>query len=451
MKRMNPLELNMLTDRPNNVLIRFAIPIILSNLFQQFYNMTDSIVVGKFVGEDALAAVGASYAITNVFIAIAMGGGIGSSVIVSQYLGAKNFKNMKSGIMTALINLALAGLILSLLGAIFCRPLLVLLNTPDNILVSSVTYLKIYYFGMVFLFLYNTIANIFNGLGDSRTPLKLLIGSSMLNIILDIIFVAVFQWNVAGVAIATLVAQGLSAIVSLVLLMKRIQTNYPSAGASWYSFDISKKMSLIAIPSIVQQSIVNIGMLLVQSIVNGFGSSVLAGYSAAMRIESICIIPMVAVGNAVSTFTAQNMGANQTDRVKQGYRASYPIIIVLALVMCLFLLGVGDKLLLAFLDPQSGRTAFATGLSYMRFMAFFFAFIGIKFSVDGVLRGSGDLLVFTLANLVNLIIRVCFAYIFAPLIGVQAVWIATPIGWLANFGISFAWYLTGRWKLRKII
>lgn len=448
---MKEKGIDMVVGSPRKVLIQFAIPIILGNLFQQFYNMADSIVVGKFVGKNALAAVGASYAITNIFIAIAVGGGIGSSIIISQYLGAQNYCNMKKGILTALVNFVLIGLALSILGNIFCKPLLVVLNTPNNILSDAVVYLKIYFGGMTFLFLYNIVSNIFNSLGDSRTPLNLLIFSSTFNVILDIIFVAVFHWNVAGVAAATVIAQGVSSILALVILFKKVQKNYPPHTHVSYSFDITERMLTVAIPSIIQQSIVNIGMLLVQSVVNGYGSAVLAGYSASMRFESICVIPMVGVGNAISTYTAQNMGAGKTERVNKGYHAGYIIIITVAIIICLILLLFGDKLLMAFLNTGSKSKAFDTGLSYLHFMAFFFIIMGMKSITDGVLRGAGDVIAFTFANLVNLTIRVSFAHIFAPIIGVQAVWIATPVGWTANFLISFAWYLTGKWKLKKVI
>ena len=205
----------------------------------------------------------------------------------------------------------------------------------------------------------------------------------------------------------------------------------------------------IAVPSIVQQSIVSIGMLLVQSVVNSFGSSVLAGYSAGMRIESICIVPMIAAGNAMSTFTAQNLGAKQPERVKQGYRSAYVIVIGFAVIIWAILSAFHDPIVLAFMDSDSAA-AFATGNAYLTFICWFFAFIGFKAITDGVLRGAGDVGVYMAANLTNLGLRVFVANYFAPIIGVAAVWYAVPIGWAVNFLISFAWFLTGRWS-RKVL
>lgn len=450
MKALPRKQLSMITDSPGRALIWFAIPIMLGNLFQQLYNMVDSIVVGKFVGEQALASVGASFAITNVFIAIAIGGGIGSAVIISQYFGAKKHTQMKTAVYTALINFTIVGIVLSIAGSILCRQILTILGTPIDVLPNAVTYLQIYFWGLPFLFLYNTMSAIYNALGDSQTPLKLLMFSSVLNIILDILFVVVFHMAVAGVAIATLIAQGISSIFSFIILMKKLK-EYESEKASKYSKNIARKMIRVAVPSVIQQSIVNVGILLVQSAVNAFGSLALAGYSVGMRFESICIVPMMAAGTAVSTFTAQNMGANKPERVKEGFRAGLKMIVVVAIAIVLIFTLFGDKLLTLFLDADANSVAFRTGFAYIRFESFFYVLIGLKMCTDGVLRGSGDALVFTLANLVNLTIRVWFAHTFSPIIGIQAVWYAIPIGWAFNFIISFSWYMTGRWKKRKLI
>lgn len=440
----------MIEDAPGRALLHFAIPIIIGNLFQQFYNMVDSIVVGKFVGEEALAAVGASYAVTNVFIAIAIGGGIGSSVVISQYYGARQTGKMKASISTALINFAAVGILLSVIGTVFCGGILRGLHTPDNVIKDAGVYLSIYFYGLPFMFLYNIMSSIFNSLGDSKTPLKLLIFSSVFNIILDLILVVGFRKGVAGVAVATLIAQGLSAILSFFILIRKV-SGYEAMWDEKYSKSISFKMIRVAVPSIIQQSIVHMGILLVQSVVNGFGSSVLAGYTAGMRFESICIVPMIAAGNAVSTFTAQNMGAEKPERVREGYHAGLKIVVTVSVALIIIFQIAGTGLLTLFLDAETGKVAFETGLAYLHFEAFFYVMIGAKSCTDGVLRGSGDVAVFTFANLVNLGIRVWFAHVFAPVIGVQAVWYAIPMGWTANFVISYTWYRTGKWKKTRVI
>ncbi len=460
---------NMLTDKPGRSLFFFALPMILGNLFQQFYTTVDSIIVGQFVGEDALAAVGASYSLTTVFIMIAIGGGIGASVITSQYLGAGIYRKMKTSVSTALISFLILSLVLSAIGLLGNRAILSGLNTPENILSDAVLYLEIYFLGLPFLFMYNILSSIFNALGNSRTPLYLLIFSSLLNIGMDLVMVRVFHLGVAGVAIATVIAQGLSAVISFCLLLRLLGTYREETGMKetdaderraedadtaqrkLYDFSMLGNMIKVAIPSMVQQSIVSIGMLLVQSVVNGFGSSVLAGYTAGMRIESICIVPMIATGNAVSTFTAQNLGAGQPERVRRGYVAGVRMVAAFAVLTCLILTIFHGPIINAFLEEGSDAAAFATGNAYLTFIAFFFVCIGMKAITDGVLRGAGDVVVFTLANLINLGIRVSFAFGFAGVIGVEAVWFAVPMGWTTNFVISFIRYLSGKWSQKKLI
>lgn len=445
---------SMITDHPGRALFFFALPLILGNLFQQFYTTVDSIIVGQFVGEDALAAVGASYALTTVFIMIAIGGGIGASVITSQYLGAGRYGHMKTSASTALLSFLGLSILLSIVGLLGNRMILQALNTPENILSDAALYLNIYFVGLPFLFMYNILSSLFNSLGNSRTPLFLLIFSSVLNIFLDLVLVRRFHMGVAGVAVATVLAQGISAVISFCLLVRQLKTYAEEESKhkkSVFAPSMLKNMIRVAIPSMLQQSIVSVGMLLVQSVVNGFGSSVLAGYTAGTRIESICIVPMIATGNAVSTFTAQNLGANQPERVKKGYLSGLRMVASFAVIICLVLTLFHKSIIDAFLEGDSGQKAFQTGSAYLSFIAFFFVFIGLKAITDGVLRGAGDVIVFTLANLVNLSIRVSFAFGLAGIIGVQAVWMAVPLGWCANYVISLIRYLSGTWSKKRLI
>lgn len=456
---------NMLTDSPGKSLFYFALPMILGNLFQQFYSTVDSIIVGQFVGEDALAAVGASYSLTTVFIMIAIGGGIGASVITSQYLGAELYSRMKTSVYTALISFLTVSITLGVFGLLFSSKILSALNTPENILADAILYLDIYFVGLPFLFMYNILSSIFNALGNSRTPLYLLIFSSLLNIVMDLLLVGGFGFGISGAAVATVFAQGLSAVISFCILLRSLKSygeeEKGKERAEKETSDLQKSllfdagmlgnMIKVAIPSMLQQSIVSVGMLLVQSVVNGFGSSVLAGYTAGTRIESVCIVPMIASGNAVSTFTAQNLGAGNADRVKKGYLAAVRMVAGFAVVICLALTLFHEGIIRSFLESGSDAAAFETGNAYLSFIAFFFVFIGLKAITDGVLRGSGDVVVFTLANLVNLGIRVTIAFTMASHWGVQAVWIAVPMGWSVNYLISFVRYLTGKWSKKKLI
>lgn len=442
---------HMLTDAPGKSLFFFALPLILGNLFQQLYSTVDSIIVGRFVGEDALAAIGASYSLTTVFVMIAIGGGIGASVITSQYLGAGLLSKMKTSINTALCSFLTVSIVLAGVGLLGNSLILRTLRTPANILADAELYLKIYFCGLPFLFMYNILSSVFNALGNSRTPLYLLIFSSFFNIGMDLVLVKGFGFGIAGAAVATVIAQGLSAVISFTLLLRTLRDMSQEKAEGVFDWGILGNMVKVAIPSMLQQSIVSIGMLLVQSVVNGFGSSVLAGYTAGMRIESICIVPMIASGNAVSTFTAQNLGAGSVDRIKQGYRAAVKMVVVFAVGICL-ILSLGHKWIInAFLEAGSEQAAFETGNAYLSFIAFFFIFIGLKAITDGVLRGAGDVVVFTLANLMNLTIRVTAAFLLAPILGVQAVWFAVPMGWGTNYLVSFIRYSSGKWSRKKLI
>ena len=428
---------DMLTDNPGKSLLFFVLPMILGNLFQQFYNITDSVVVGKFVGEQALAAVGASYAITNVFIAIAIGGGIGSSVVISQFLGAGKLAKMKTAVYTTMFNFLGIAAFLAAVGILFNNRILNLVNVPEDIFSDAALYLAIYFLGLPFLFMYNVQASIFNALGDSKKPLYLLIFSSLLNIVLDMILVIIFK-------------QGIRGVISFLLLMRKLKGYPAEEPVRLYSGEMAVSMVKIAVPSTLQQSIVHIGILLVQSVINSFGSTAIAGYSAGMRIESLSIVPMLAMGNAMSTFTAQNMGAGKIDRVKEGYRMCYVIVLTAGAVLCVMYQLAGGAFVSLFLDSGSSE-AYSVGLSYVKFLSFFYSFIGLKASTDGLLRGAGDVTAFTVANLVNLAIRVSVTNLFAPIYGIQVAWMAVPLGWAANYMISFGWYLTGKWKKVRVI
>lgn len=442
---------DMLTGSPGKSLFYFAFPIILGNLFQQFYNMVDSIIVGRFVGEQALAAVGASAALTTVFIMIAGGAGMGAGVITSQYLGAKQYSNMKTSVNTAVFTLLGASLLLSIFGLIMNRKILLALGTPENILPDALLYLQIYFLGLPFLFLYNILSSMFNALGDSKTPLRLLMFSSLLNIGLDLLFVYSFKAGVGGVAVATVFAQGTSALGGLFLLRNRLKAFSAVGKVYKYKMSMLAVMLKIAIPSTLQQSIVSIGMLLVQSVVNGFGSSVLAGYSAAIRVDNLCLVPMIGIGSALSTFTAQNLGAGQSERIKKGCRSALAMAAFFALLLFLLVTVLYRPMLSLFLSGPVSSLAYQTSISYLGFIRFFYLLIGLKIAADGVLRGAGDVLAFTLANLVNLGIRVSASHLLAPIIGVQAIWYAIPLGWAANVIISGSRCISWRWVKKKVV
>ena len=438
----------LLRERPLRALFMFALPMIVGNLFQQFYTMADSMVVGRYVSENALAAVGASYSLTNVFICVAIGGGAGASVLTSRYFGAREYDRMKGSISTALLSFLAVSLVLAALGLSLGREFMILLKTPEDILNMAVEYLNIYFCGLPFLFMYNVLSSMFNALGRSRIPLYLLIFSSVFNIVLDIWMVRSLHLGIAGVAWATLIAQGISALVSFLIFLRELKS-YPGTPKKLCSPGELSSMCRVALPPIFQQSTVSIGMMLVQSVVNSFGPQMLAGFSAGMRVESLCIVPMAALGNAMSSYTAQNLGSRQTGRVREGYHAALRLTAFFAVFLCLSLEFFHAPIIASFLGSDGTSLALETGSSYLRFIGFFFALIGLKMSTDGLLRGAADMKLFTLANLANLSLRVIFAVTMAPRFGIAMVWYAVPLGWLVNFLISFWEYRTGKWE-RKL-
>lgn len=436
----------LIQEKPLKALLIFAFPMIIGNLFQQFYTMVDSVVVGRFVSEHALAAVGASYSLTNVFISIAIGGGVGASVLTSRYFGSREYRKMKTSVTTAMLSFLVVSLILGGIGLFFGQEIMELLNTPENILEQATEYLNIYFLGLPFLFMYNILSAMFNALGRSKIPLYLLIFSSVFNIVLDVVFVREFHMGVAGVAWATLIAQGISAVVAFLLFVREMKQYQGEKGDTRLDKEEFSRMSRIALPSILQQSTVSIGMMLVQSVVNSFGAEMLAGFSAAMRIESICIVPMAAMGNVMSSFTAQNLGAGKQERVVKGYHTGYGIVFGFGMILCVILEFFYRPLIGMFLGEEGTALAMSTGTDYLRFIGWFFTFIGLKMITDGLLRGAGDMKMFTVANLVNLSIRVIMAVTLAPVFGIAMVWYAVPVGWAANYVISFLEYRTGKWR-----
>ncbi len=435
----------LITEKPWKALLLFALPMIIGNLFQQFYTMVDSIVVGRFVSENALAAVGASYALTTVFISVAIGGGVGASVITSRYFGARGYEKMKLSIRTALTVFLVLSLVLGGGGLLFGKQIMIALRTPADVLGDATVYLKIYFLGLPFLFMYNILSAMFNALGRSEIPLYLLIFSSLFNIVLDIFFVKQLAMGVAGVAWATLIAQGISAVFFFLILLREMKGYEVEGKLALFDKEEFFSMARVALPSILQQSTISIGMMLVQSVVNSFGAQVLAGFSAGMRVESICIVPMAAMGNVMSAYAAQNIGAGRLDRVKRGYHTGYGIVAAFAVLLCLILELIYRPLILLFLGEEASAAAYHTGAGYLQFIGWFFVLIGMKMITDGLLRGAGDMAMFTVANMVNLGIRVFASMIFAPKFGVEVVWIVVPIGWAANYVISLLEYRTGKW------
>lgn len=426
-------------DSPSKAISRFALPMVVGSLFQQIYTLVDSAVVGKYVGEAALASIGASFALTTIFICIGVGGGAGASVLIARYFGSRDYKRMKTAIFTAIIGFLVLSLGLSAFGLIFSKDLMGLLQTPEEILDMAVLYLNIYFYGLPFLFMYNIISALYQALGESKIPLYFLIFSSVLNVILDVYFVRDLGFGLAGAAYATLLAQGLSAVLSFFVFLRKIKTIKTERTKIFDKREFAL-VSKLALPSIVQQSTITIGQLLVQSVVNSFGVEILAGFSAAMRVESLIIVPITSLGNALSSYTSQNVGAEKLDRLEKGLRASLIMVGIYSLLVFSLLKINSTSIIAFFMNESSSNLAIDTGMAYLNFIGFFFILVGSKHCIDGVLRGLGDVRVFTFANIVNLFIRVSLSMTLAHKIGIGMVWYAVPLGWLANLLISSLYY-----------
>ena len=426
-------------DSPSKAISRFALPMVVGSLFQQIYTLVDSAVVGKYVGEAALASIGASFALTTIFICIGVGGGAGASVLIARYFGSRDYKRMKTAIFTAIIGFLVLSLGLSAFGLIFSKDLMGLLQTPEEILDMAILYLNIYFYGLPFLFMYNIISALYQALGESKIPLYFLIFSSVLNVILDVYFVRDLGFGLAGAAYATLLAQGLSAVLSFFVFLRKIKTIKTERTKIFDKREFAL-VSKLALPSIVQQSTITIGQLLVQSVVNSFGVEILAGFSAAMRVESLIIVPITSLGNALSSYTSQNVGAEKLDRLEKGLRASLIMVGIYSLLVFSLLKINSTSIIAFFMNESSSNLAIDTGMAYLNFIGFFFILVGSKHCIDGVLRGLGDVRVFTFANIVNLFIRVSLSMTLAHKIGIGMVWYAVPLGWLANLLISSLYY-----------
>ena len=427
--------------KPSTVLWQFCLPMFGSIVFQQLYNIADSLVAGKFVGEDALAAVGNSYEITLIFIAFAFGCNIGCSVIVSRFFGAKQYEDMKTAVTTSLIGCAALVIILMAVGLLGCDALLELINTPDEILADSALYLDIYVLGLPFMFFYNVATGVFSALGDSKTPFLFLAASSTSNIFMDILFVTAFHMGVAGVAWATFLCQGVSCVLALWVVTKRMISIHTNAKPALFSWSMLGKISVIAIPSILQQSFISVGNIVIQSVVNSFGASVIAGYSASVKLNNLVITSFTTLANGISNYTSQNLGAGKPDRMHQGYIAGVKLVWALCVPLAALYFFAGRLLLLLFMNEPTG-TAIDTGILFLRIVAPFYFLVSVKLVSDGVLRGCALMVQFMISTFADLILRVALAVaLSSTALGSDGIWLSWPIGWTVGTVLSLAFCL----------
>ena len=426
--------------KTGKVILNFSIPLFISVVFQQMYNIADSVIAGRFAGEAALAAVGASYPITNIFNAIAVGCNIGCGVVISQLFGAGKYKRVKTAVSTSLITSVVISAVLTVSGILLTPTLMELINTPDDIFSDSALYLKIYIGGFIFLFLYNIANGVFASLGNSKIPLYFLIFSSVTNVVLDYIFVACFNMGVSGVAWATFIAQGVAGVMSVATLLYHLKLLKIDEKAEIFSFEMLKQISKISIPSVLQQSFVSIGNVFIQGEINSYGSAVIAGYSAAIKLNTFAVNSLVTFGNSVSSFTAQNVGAGQFKRIKEGFKSGAVLSIITAIVFSVVYVAFSEILIGVFMEGDKSVLALTTGKQFLIIVEPFLCMIGFKVVCDGVLRGTGNMKYFMFATFADLVLRVILAFIFSPIFGAVGIWLSWPIGWGLAVVLSFAFY-----------
>ena len=431
------------------LIFNFAMPMLLGNLFQQLYNIVDTIIVGNFLGKEALAAVGASFPIIFTMISLIIGVASGGTIVIAQYFGAKQFGSVKKAIHTLYIFLTIASLSLTLIGIPLTDGIFRLIKLPDELLPDATLYLSIYFSGFIAMFGFNATSAILRGLGDSKTPLYFLVISTFFNIGFDLLFILVFKWGVAGAAVATVISQAgafLTAVIYLNRNHKLIDFNLPS-----WRFDrkIFWQSIRIGLPTGFQHTFVSLGMLAIMAIVNTFGTNVIAGYSAALLIDSLAVLPAMNFSAALATFVGQNIGAGNTERVKRGLLSTLLMSSAVSLIVMAGVIILKYQLMAMFTkDPEVIRI----GGEYLLIVSSFYIIFTVMFKINGVLRGAGDTLVPMFITLLSLwIVRVPFAWYFSGLIGETGIWWSQPAGWGVGLALSFGYYLTGRWKKMGVV
>ncbi len=420
---------------PKKVLWRFCLPLLGSIIFQQLYNVADSFVAGRFLGEKAIAAVGNGYEITLIFLAFAFGCNIGCSVVVARCLGAKKYEELKTSVYTTLISTAVVCVLLMFIGIGFSTQLLNLINTPEDIFEDSKLYLTIYTFGLPFVFYYNIATGIFSALGDSKTPFIFLAISSVSNIFMDILFVTAFKMGVSGVAWATFICQGISFVLVMIVVFKRFNKIDTESKPAVFSWEIFLKISKIAVPSILQQSFISVGNIVIQGVINLFGSSVVAGYSASIKLNNLVVTSYTTMGNGISSYTAQNIGASKYERVKSGLYAGLKLAFIITIPFMLIYFFLGKELLNILINSPTDETI-NTGITFLRVVSPFYFIVATKLAVDGVLRGSAMMDKFIISTFTDLILRVVLAVVLSKVLGPIGIWISWPIGWVIGMILS---------------
>ena len=444
-------NMDMTTGSPLKLIILFGLPILFGSIFQQLYNMVDSIVVGRFVSANALAAVGATGNISGLLISAATGLTTGASIVSAQLMGARQTKRIKTSISTTLIFMLVLSVALSVLGALGAELLCTWTRVPADILEDSVTYLRIYMIGLVFLMLYNFFASMLRSFGDSTTPLIFLIISSVLNIIGDLWFVIGLNMGVAGVAWATVISQAVSVLLCIFYVSRKVEYFRFEKGEFRFDRALFREILRMGIPSALQGSVMSLGFVLVQGLINSFGSAYIAAYTAASKMEMLSHLPVDSFAMGYAVYVGQNMGAGNVERTREGMRKTLAMTGVLCIVLAVLLYGIGDKLVGLFVD-ESETIVIRYGAQFLRTFAPFTVLFAAMNVFNSTLRGAGDSVVSMVAMMCDLGFRVIAAYTLCsiPGIGFLGIAYAIPTGWAVAALISFIRYRTGKWQTKTV-
>ena len=432
----------------------FMLPMLLGNIFQQFYNIADTVIVGNWVGADALAAVGASGPIFFLFVAAANGMSAGGGGVIGQYFGAGDHKRCRKSITTFLIFEGVVATALGIVGIFVCKPILQMINTPANIIDGANTYLCIYMGGLAFNFLYFALSAVYRALGDSKPPLYFLIICTILNIVLDLVFVINFGWGVAGVAIATILSQTVCCVISWIVLYKKIaflEQPDETGWARYYNGEMAMKMFKLAIPSTIQMSSVSLVGIMMQGIINNYGTAYIAAYTAANKVDNITFMPAMSIGVAMSAFTAQNIGAGKIKRVREGVKKGNWLSLIFCLSVSAVVFLLGPTIVSWFISGEGSQQIIDIGSVMVRFIVAFTFLSGLRNVYENTLKGVGDMNMVMLITIAGMVVRYLAALLMMKPFGFAAVYYSIPIAALFEVVASFWRWKTDKWKRTIVV
>lgn len=437
------------TGHEGRSIFLFAMPMFIGSLFQQLYNTADSIIVGRFIGKNAMAAVSGANPIMFLLASLLIGICLGFSILLSQFYGSKDTEKVVATIDTASIFVVLSSIVITILGLTFCGSILKFMNTPSIVFDQSKLYLTIIFAGIFFSAGYNFISSVLMGLGDSVTPLYFLIFASILNILLDLVFIVKLGMGVEGVAFATVISQGASFIISVIYLNKKHPLLKIKMKNLIYDNDIFKMGLKLGIPSGIQQMLFAFGNIALQTLVNNYGTSAMAAFGAGSKVETFIALPIMNLGSAVSTFVAQNIGAGEKERVKRGVKSSIKMALYMSLVISALIIIYRSNLILLF---NSDKDVVSIGSQYLLIIGPFFVFIGISFILSSAIKGAGDSMFAMLSSVFSLwLVRIPAAYILSKFFGVNGIWMGIPIGWILGLIITYVYYRLGYWRSKSVV